>query len=129
LGICRQTASLWYTAWQKDGGEGLIQNRRGPKRRLTPEQVQQLAQALVAGPHAQGDATDLWTLERIAALIEKLFGISYHRGHVWYLLEEMGFSAQKPQSRAIERNEEAITLWKDEVWPLIKRGHNSGVPS
>uniref|UniRef100_UPI0020296595 helix-turn-helix domain-containing protein n=1 Tax=Caballeronia sp. AAUFL_F1_KS47 TaxID=2921771 RepID=UPI0020296595 len=64
------------------------------------------------GPLAHGFGTELWTLKRVRALIERLYGITFSEVHVWRLLGAMGFSSQKPERRAIERNEQAVLTWK-----------------
>src|ERR1700743_3731440 len=33
----------------------------------------------------------------------------------------LGFSAQKPERRAIERDEEAVRHWKRHTWPALKK--------
>jgi transposase len=93
--------------------------RRKPK--LTGEQTQQVTEALLAGPAAQGYKTDLWTLPRVAALIEDLTGVRYHPGHVWRLMGASGFSCQRPERRAVERDEKAIRRWQRVGWPALKK--------
>jgi transposase len=46
-------------------------------------------QALRKGARAHGFQTDLWTLPRCAAVIERLTGVDYHPGHVWKILKAM----------------------------------------
>ena len=93
----------------------------GRRSRLTPEQKKTLEQVLVEGSRATGFATDLWTLSRVARVIERLFGVKYHPGHVWYILRDMGWSCQKPERRARERDEVAIEGWRKCDWPRIKK--------
>jgi Winged helix-turn helix len=59
----------------------------------------------VRGPTAHGYATQLWTLARVAEVIERITGVRYHPGHVWRLLRELGWSVQRPARRAAERDE------------------------
>ena len=54
-------------------------------------------------------------------VIEGEFGVKYHPGHVWYILRDMGWSAQKPERRARERDGEAIAQWREEEWPQVKK--------
>ncbi|MFN3421683.1 MAG: winged helix-turn-helix domain-containing protein, partial [Armatimonadota bacterium] len=68
--------------------------------RLTKPQRERLVQILLDGPRAAGFATDLWTLARVAQVIEREFGVRYHPGHVWYILRDLGWSPQKPARRA-----------------------------
>jgi transposase len=70
---------------------------------------------------AHGYRTELWTTQRIAALIEKHFGVKYHRNHISKLLHQLGWSHQKPERRSLERNEVAIDQWKRTVWPAVKK--------
>jgi transposase len=58
--------------------------------------------------------TDLWTLPRVTELIHQHFGVRYHPAHGWKALTALGWSCQKPERRAVERNEAAIARWKRE---------------
>lgn len=122
LGVGRQSASRWKKAWQR-GGENALQSKgcAGPKPRLDVPQRAEIIAALLQGPQAQGYRTDLWTLPRVALLIRDLTGVDYHPGHVWHLLRSMGFSCQRPTRRAIERDEQKITSWKQTTWPALKK--------
>jgi transposase len=103
-----------------------LQVKRGAKSRLSDEQWQQITAALLQGPQAHGFETQLWTLERIADLIFRLTGVRYNSNYVAELMRAQGWSVQKPERRAKERNEEAIAGWVQETWPEIKRGPKSG---
>lgn len=93
---------------------------------MDEHQWQDIERALLEGPRAHGFDSDLWTLERIAGLIYKMTGVSYHPNSLWELLRRLGWSCQRPHRLAKERNEEEIARWKKEEWPRIKRGHKSG---
>jgi transposase len=93
----------------------------GRKAKITPIQTEQVIKALLVGPAAHGYKTQLWTLPRVAALIEELTGVRYHPGHVWRLLGALGFSCQRPERRAVERDEPAIRQWKRVQMPAIKK--------
>jgi len=122
LGVSRQAANGWRLHWRKDGEAGLrSKGAAGPKRRLSAEQAAQVVADLVAGPTAQGYATELWTLPRVAKLIKQRTGQAYHPGHVWRVLRALGFSCQRPARRAIERDEPAIKRWKKSTWPRLKK--------
>jgi transposase len=122
LGVARQVAYRWRDAWQKGGVAALAsKGQTGPKPKLDAIQTQQVANALLEGPAAHGYKTQLWTLPRVAVLIEKLTGVRYHPGHVWKLLGSSGFSCQRPERRAVERDEAAIGHWKQVRWPAIKK--------
>ena len=122
LGVTRQVASRWKQSWEEGGRSALAsKGQAGPKPKLTPEQTRQVTQALLKGPRSQGYKTDLWTLPRVAALIEKLSGVNYHPGHVWRVLGSLGFSCQRPERRAIERNDKKVRIWKRQSWPALKK--------
>lgn len=125
--VARQVAYRWHEAWM-DGGEAALASKgsAGPKSRLTPEQKRQIIDALLQGPSAQGYQTQLWTLPRTSALIESLTGVRYHPGHVWRILGDLGFSCQRPERRAIERDEEAVRQWKRVKWPALKKSAAAG---
>jgi transposase len=75
------------------------------------------------GPLAHGFADDeRWTLARIKTLIGGLFHIGYTIEEVGKLLHRHGWSVQVPVQRALEGDEEAITAWKEQVWPAVKPG-------
>jgi transposase len=83
-------------------------------------QFERLEKLLLKGAKAHGWATDLWTCARVAALIHRHFGVSFHHDHVGRILHErLNWSSQKPSRRARERNEEEIASWKRESFPRI----------
>jgi transposase len=121
LDVARKNVSQWFQKWQQ-GGPDALRVRRGAESRLTDEQWQQIVDALLQGPQAHGYDTQLWTLERIADLIFSLTGVRYNSNYVAALMHAHGWSVQKPERRAKERNEEAIAGWVQDEWPEIKRG-------
>jgi transposase len=116
----------WQRAYREQGRAGLrAKPVPGRPPRLSSKQLTALAKLLVDGPLAAGYKTDLWTLARIARLIKQHFGIRYHPGHVWKLLRKLGWSCQKPERRALQRDEAAIAHWKRYLWPHIRRRANA----
>lgn len=122
LGLARPTVSRWHTLWERDGVVALKIGVTGFAPRLNEHQWQQVVDALLEGPKAHGYHTELWTLARIADVIEKTTGVRYSTNYVWELLGKIGWSCQKPETRAKERDEDAIKHWKEHTWPQIKRG-------
>lgn len=123
LGVARQTVSGWYQRWEKNGAAGLELEKPGPEPKLTEIQWQEILGALLLGARANGYDTELWTLERIADLVYKKTNVRYHPSRICTLLHRFGWSCQKPQRSAKERNEEKIASWVAEDWPQIKKGH------
>lgn len=122
LKVRRQSAHDWQQQWQVGGIPALrSKGAAGPKSKLSPAQRTDLVAALVEGPQAHGHVTAVWTLPRVAKLIERRTGQSYHPGHVWRLLRGLGFSCQRPTRRAIERDEAGIAHWKRVEWPRLKK--------
>ena len=112
----------WRRAYQREGWRGL-RTRPIPGRppRLSASQMRKLVKVLLKGPRSAGYQTELWTLRRVAEVIERYFHVRYHPGHVWRILVGLGWSCQKPERRARERDEAAIERWRKRRWPHIKK--------
>jgi len=113
----------WKVAVEQGGLEALTAKPHpGKPPRLSEKEKRKLVTILRKGPLKAGYATDLWTCPRVAKVIEKHFGVSYHPDHVWRVLQGLGWSCQKPEQRARERDEQAIARWRKKEWPRIKKG-------
>ena len=123
LGVSEGAVSQWFKKVELRGEEALhTQPKCGAPPKLSPDQLQQLAQMLLAGPETYGFEGDLWTSKRVKWLIEFKFGVKLHRAHVSRLLREhLHWSVQKPVEKASQRDEEAITKFKEERWPQLKK--------
>lgn len=122
VGVARQTV---YT-WKKLLDEGGIDALRGVPERGRPAQLdeQQLAAlraAVLQKPTEHGFGTELWTLKRVGAVIERMHGVRFSQTQVWRILGALGFSPQKTDKRAIERDEDAVRIWKKRTWPSLKK--------
>ncbi len=130
LDVSRQSASRWHARWQADGTTAL--RTRGPTGRrpkVADEQLEAIEQALLQGALAHGFATDVWTLERIAVVIQGLTGVQLSNPSVWRLLRgRLGWMVQRPTRQAKERDEEAIQHWVAYEWPRIKKGQPQNRP-
>ena len=118
LGVTQGAVSQWLKR-AKEGGTEALQTRKppGPHPRLSQEQFAQIPALLAQGAESFGFRSDIWTCERIATVIRRTFGVSYHPAHVTRILKQCGWSLQKPVRRAAQRDEEAIALWKEERLP------------
>jgi transposase len=122
VGVHRQSVNRWAKQIEEQGRAGLKQaGRAGRKPRLGEADCKRLEDRLKRGAEALGYETNLWTLERVAELIERDFGVKYHAGHVGWLLKKLGWSCQRPTGRAVERDEPAIKRWKKRRWPELKK--------
>lgn len=122
VGTSRASVTRWKQAYEDGGRAALVAKPHpGKPSRLTDKQRKRLANLLTQGARKHGYTTELWTLRRVAEVIERHFGVSYHPGHVWWVLHSMSWSSQKPETRARERDEEAIARWRKQDWPRIKK--------
>jgi transposase len=130
LGVSRQSVHLWYRCWQAAGADGLrSRGPTGPAPRLSDSQLHQVEQALLQGASANGFVGELWTLDRITTVVERLTGVRHHPAWVWALLRHrLGWSVQRPVGRAAERDQPAIDRWVKEAWPRIKQTPNDAEP-
>ncbi len=113
LGVCHQIVSDWRAMWRRAGRDGLrAAGRAGRLPKLSREQLAQVEAALAKGVAANGYINDVWTLKRVAEVIERVTGVTYHPARVWYILRQwLRWSWQRPARRAIERNDEAVERW------------------
>jgi len=122
IGCHASSVLRWRNALHAGGPAALkAKPASGRPPRLTAKQKARLVHLLGRGAMAHGYRTELWTTQRIAELIERRLGVRYHRNHVGKLLHQVGWSHQKPERRALERNEVAIAEWKRAVWPRVKK--------
>jgi transposase len=126
LGVSAQAVSEWYRVWRSGGRAALAgAGRAGRVPRLSDEQLADVVTALKEGPRANGFGTDLWTLARVADLIERVTGIRLGQTQTWDTLRRrLGWTRQRPARRALERDDAAIANWVEVEWPRIK-----GVPA
>ena len=122
VGASKGSVTRWRQTYERGGEDGLDSKPHpGRPPKLSARQRRELAKLLLQGARHHGLATELWTLSRVAELVRRKFGISYHPGHVWRILRGMGWSSQKPERRARERDEQEIERWRREEWPRLKK--------
>jgi transposase len=122
LATSRQNAHRWHRRWQQGGRVALrAAGRAGRRPKLDRRARRRVERALGQGALAHGFDSDLWTLQRVALVIERLTGVRHHPSHVWRILRAMGWTLQRPQRRASERDEEAIARWVKQDWPRIRQ--------
>jgi transposase len=84
------------------------------RRKLSDDQLAVVTAAPAEGPQANGFPTEMWTLARVAEVIERVTGARYSQTQTWVILRErLGWTRQRPARRAVERNEEAIATCLD----------------
>jgi transposase len=126
LGVSKGAVSQWMKRAKQEGIEALKHRPPpGAKARLSEGERAKLPELLAQGAPAHGFRGEVWTCARVAEVIRKEFGVSYHPAHVSRLVRALGLSLQKPVRRANQRDEEAIRRWKEEQeerWPELKKG-------
>lgn len=122
LGVTEAAVSKWKKKLEEEGEKGLeAKQATGRPAKLDKEQKIDLVRKLKEGAMANGFATEQWTQARVKELTEKTYGVSYNRNYVGRLLHQLGWSVQKPDPRAMERDEDLIAAWLSKDWPRIKK--------
>ena len=122
VGSSPSSVTRWCQAYDRAGEVGL--NRKpapGGPSKLTDRQRKLLVRRLLKGAKTNGFPTDLWTCPRIVEMIEQRYGVHYHVDHIPRLMASLGWSCQKPEKRAVERDEARIARWVAQDWPRIKK--------
>ena len=122
LGVDRRSVRRWRASHDRDGLAG-VGAKRAPGRppKLDARRRARLERVLLRGAEAAGFSTPLWTCPRVADVIRREFGVRYHVDHIGRVLRKLGWSPQKPERRARERDEAAIQRWVKVDWPRIKK--------
>jgi transposase len=128
VGASQGSVSRWLKDLERNGSKALeLKPHPGRPRILSEEQERELGDLLSKGARAHGWQNDLWTCPRVKALIERTFGVEYHVDHVRKILVyRLGWSAQKPETRARERKEEEIETWRMVEFPRLKKTPRGG---
>jgi len=132
LDVTKGAVSRWMTRVAREGEEALrARPHLGAAPKLSPERLRMLPDFLSHGAEAYDFRGELWTCARVAEVIRREFGVSYHKDHVSRLLKALGWTPQKPAERAAQRDEAQIAEWRSETWPELKkkRGTSGAPPS
>lgn len=123
LGVSRQAVSKWQQQLDEvNGAVGKLKARQlGRPKQLDAAQCRALRRILLKGALAAGFPNELWTIKRVRQLIAREFGVAYSNTGGWLLLKGLGLSPQKPEKRALQRDEHAIAEWKRKTWPALKK--------
>ena len=128
---CHASSVLRWRNALRSGGSDALKAKPAPGRpcKLTVAQKARLVPLLAQGAMSHGYRTELWTTLRIADLIQREFRVRYHRNHVGKLLHQLHWSPQKPEGRAMERDEKAIEAWKRDVFAAVKKTRRGSRPT
>jgi len=119
LDVSEGAVSQWLSQFAQSGSEGLSSHPHGGHRKLTAEQKALIPDFLWHGAEAYGFRGDFWTCARVVQVLQWEFGVTYHEDHVGRMLRAMGWTPQIPITRAVQRDEEAIDLWRTDTWPEL----------
>lgn len=128
---CNASSVMRWRDQRESHGEHGLSPKPAPGRpaKLRAAQKKRLVSLLLKGAMANGYRTELWTTARIAEVIERAFRVSYHRDHIGRLMRTLRWSYQKPDRRALQRDEQAIEQWKRKEWPRIKKTLRGWAPT
>jgi transposase len=119
--VSRMSANRWRRALEAGGRAALASKGAGGARcKLDPAQLRELEALLDAGPAVWGYEDQCWTLARIGDLVWSRFKVEYTLAGPDVLLHRIGWSVQVPARQAAERDQAAITAWKEADWPVLK---------
>ncbi|WP_405407167.1 winged helix-turn-helix domain-containing protein [Streptomyces decoyicus] len=131
LRVGSKSSYQWQQAWREGGAEALAsRGASGQRCKLSPQCRDKLAGYLEQGPAAHGwDQDQVWTGARVVTLIGRKFHVSYSVSGATRLMRRIGFTPQVPARRAAERNEKAVTSWKEVAWAGVKPGRPAAAGS
>ena len=123
LGVSQAAVSKWHGAYRDGGGYDALRSRAhtGRPSRLDDGRLQDLPSILLKGAEQYGFSTDMWTGERVARVIEEVYGVRYSPSQVVRILHSLNFSWQKPEGVAREHDEEKVRKWVKDELPKIKK--------
>jgi transposase len=122
LGVTEAAVSKWKRQLSEEGPQALqARKATGRPAKLDNVAKAELVEKLEEGAIAAGFSTEQWTQARVKKLIKREFGVVYHQNYISRLLDDLGWSVQKTDPRAIERDEELIRAWLNRDWPRIKK--------
>lgn len=122
LGVSTKAVGNWVAAYRERGDDGLKgKPHPGPKPKLSGRQERAVLSWLAGSPRAFGYKTELWTTRRLAEAIEKRYKVRFNANYLAEWLTRRGYSPQKPETKAVERDNPAIARYVAEDWPRIKK--------
>ena len=121
-GVTRGSVNRWLQWYEARGVDGLLTGiPPGAAPKLSEDQRAQLTSIVEAGPQVAGYQSGVWTGPMIGDLIEQRFGVRYHNHHIPRLLQQLGFSVQRPRKRLARADVEAQEYWLRVRFPAIKK--------
>jgi transposase len=117
-------------AYREHGDDGLKGSPHpGPKPKLSERQEQAVLSWLAGGPEAFGFKTELWTTRRLAQVIERRYKVRFNSNYLAEWLTRRGYSPQKPEMKAVERDNPAIARRVADDRPRIQKSPGTSGPT
>ena len=122
LKVSTAATNYWHADWKKNGMRGL--KSKGPSgfsSGLDEKNRKAFKRAIMEGPEKHGFETNLWTLPKLTNVLKKVSGFGCSEVWTWHIVRSLGFTPQKPEVKAKERDEQAIERWKTRTLPGLKK--------
>lgn len=128
FGVSIRFVNKLWGKYKREGAQGIELKRRGVKKHsggISEDHRLEIQEKINKNtPDHYGISYFLWTSEAITILIKQVTGITYGSRHVRKLLDEWGYSSQKPIYKAYEQQTANVTKWLDEEYPEIQNQAN-----
>ena len=130
FGVSIHTVYSWKERLRRQGGVESTPTTGRPSR-LSAAQLDHLRTLLQEGALVHGFPDSTWTTLRIRDLIGRHLDVWYHHDHVRKVLQQLGFSCQRPGKAALEQNEQLVRTWVQTTLPELGKkgggGRDAGV--
>lgn len=122
FGIHRGSVSLWIKTWKEKGLNSLKSKKaNGPEPKLTNKDRKKIISVVKKSAMDFGFETPLWTCKRLQQIIKNELHKEIDISNIWRWLISWGFTNQKPERDALEKNQREVNKWLKEEWPKIEK--------
>jgi transposase len=127
IGVNRSTVQRWTKTFAANPAtHARAEAKRGPKAgsmaALTPADAVKIQRLIMdKTPDQLKFNFALWTSEAVRDLAAHRFGVKLTRRSIRRYLRAWGFTPQRPQKAARERDDAAVRRWLEEEYPRIKK--------
>jgi len=122
-----EEALQWLSDYEVFGHEGLLEGQRSGRPALLEDQQKlALGEIIDSGPLKYGFVSGVWNAPMIGRVIAEEFEVEYTARHVRRLLQEMGFSVQRPTRILARANRAAQQRWRRYTYPSLKKSGGAG---